>query len=139
MKFEMSAHLHLHLHHITVTCFSFQMLSVGCGAPVNMYQPHRVLLASCKLRLAHTLTMIASSLSCEGQGSSSATNDRGNLISSAVLACEEGLQLLKETAYGNPPLQAELKFHHGMLFYTSLLKESTDSVTIIYMAVHCSI
>ena len=85
---------------------SLQMveLSSASSSTVNIYQPHRVLMASCKLRLAHTLTLMASSATA---------NDRGNLITSAMAACEDGLQLLKDSAYTNPPLEAELKFHRG--------------------------
>ena len=71
---------------------------------VNIYQPHRVLMASCKLRLAHTLTLMASSTTA---------NDRGDLTTSAVVACEDGLQLLKDSAHAIPPLEAELKFQYG--------------------------
>ena len=79
-------------------------LSLGTNT-ANIYQPHRVLMASCKLRLAHTLTLMASS--------ATANDDRGDLVTSAMTACEDGLQLLKESAYNNPPLEAELKFQYG--------------------------
>ena len=78
-------------------------LADGFGS-VNVYQPHRVLLASCKLRLTHTLTLMASSTSA---------NERGDLVTSAMAVCEEGLQLMKDSAHINPPLEAELKFHYG--------------------------
>ena len=73
---------------------------------VNMYQPHRVLMASCKLRLAHTLTLMASSVT---------TNNRDDLITLAMAANEDGLQLLKDSAHTIPPLEAELKFQYGTL------------------------
>ena len=81
-------------------------LSIGAST-VNIYQPHRVLMASCKLRLAHTLTLMAST--------KTANNDRGDLITSAMAACEDGLQLLKDSAYTKPPLEAELKFQYGKI------------------------
>ena len=77
------------------------------GALVNMYHPQRVLLASSKLRLAHTLMLMAIN------DSSSSTDDRGTLISSAVIACQDGLQLLKDSARSNQLLEAELNFHYG--------------------------
>ena len=81
-------------------------LSSAGSSTVNMYQPHRVLMASCKLRLAHTLTL------------SMTANDRGDLITSAMAVCEDGLQLLKDSrsAYTNPPLEAELKFQYGKIY-----------------------
>ena len=79
-------------------------LPSGTGT-VNIYLPHRVLMASCKLRLAHTLTLMASSVT--------ANNNRGDLITSAMAACDDGLQLLKDSTYTNPPLEAELKFQYG--------------------------
>lgn len=82
-------------------------LSSAGSSTVNIYQPHRVLMASCKLRLAHTRTLMVSSVTA---------NDRGNLITSAMAACEDGLQLLKDSAYTNPPLEAELKFHYGKIY-----------------------
>ena len=90
-------------------------LSIGTSTVnIYMYQPHRVLMASCKLRLAHTLTLMASS--------KIANNDRGDLITSAMAACEDGLQLLKDSAYTNPPLEAELKFQYGKIISCVSLK-----------------
>ena len=77
------------------------------GALVNMYHPQRVLLASSKLRLAHTLMLMAVN------HSPSSADDRGTLISSAVTACQDGLQLLKDSAHSNQLLEAELNFHYG--------------------------
>lgn len=82
-------------------------LSCDGGSSVNVYQPHRLLLASCKLRLAHAMVLMGS------PSSSLSTNDRDALISSATMACRDGLQLIKDSAFSNPPLEAELNFHYG--------------------------
>ena len=98
-----------------------QMVELSIGtSTVNIYQPHRVLMASCKLRLAHTLTLMASS--------KVANNDRGDLITSAIAACEDGLQLLKDSAYTNPPLEAELRFQYGKIISCVPLKFHVSNI-----------
>lgn len=75
----------------------------------NIYLPHRRLLASCNLRLAHVLYLRV------GEGSAGQEED----IDSGVTACKEGITQLKISALDDPCLMAELLVQQGNGVYIS--------------------
>lgn len=72
---------------------------------LNVYRPHRVLLASVQLRLAHLHTLLATSTLNPAERTEHAI--------AARRACEEGRETLRESVHGDPCLAAELAFHYG--------------------------
>lgn len=86
--------------------FSPQMQEECIGDTVtNIYKPQWTLLASCKLRLAHTLSLLLAQTPDPSQ--------RVEYRCLAQRACEEGMEAARSSAFVDPCLVAELKFHYG--------------------------
>lgn len=73
----------------------------GCEA--NVYKPHPSIMAAIKLRLAHTLVLLATR----------ATPPAPDLVLEALDASREGLKEAKCSLHVDPCLVSELSFYEG--------------------------
>ena len=79
----------------------FDTETAGCEA--NVYKPHPSVMAAIKLRLAHTLVLLASR----------ATPPAVDQMMQALDASREGLKESKRSLHTDPCLVSELSFHEG--------------------------
>ncbi len=80
----------------------------------NLFLPHRALLAATNLRLSHCLVHSADS---------------------ALVACEEGLMMLKQSSLSDPCLLAELLVQKGTLLLSTHIFLCMYVCTRYWMAV----
>lgn len=73
------------------------------GCEDNVYKPHPSIMAAIKLRLAHTLVLLALR----------ATPPALDIVLKGLDASREGLKEAKHSLHADPCLVSELSFHEG--------------------------
>lgn len=80
---------------------------------VNIYQPRYLLLASCLLRLGHTLVLMASQEEEEEEEEENDAGSRCGLLRRGQECFKEGIEVVQESNQFYPCLSAELLFANG--------------------------
>ena len=91
----------------------------------NIYLPHWPLLASCHLRLAHTLVLLFSS------------NGDQTQLSRALENCQDGINISKKCAHDDPCLMEELLFHSGKALKDCTLHVLYTCMYVGVLALYC--